>query len=45
MVYFLMRVQNAIKNHSEMQLEEIYIDNMAQQMVVNPQQFNNSVLS
>ena len=25
-------------------IEEIYIDNMAQQMVVNPEQFNNSVL-
>ena len=41
---FFDEIQNAIKNHSEMQLEEIYIDNMAQQMVVNPQQFNNSVL-
>ena len=43
-VFFFDEIQNAIKNHSEMQLEEIYIDNMAQQMVVNPQQFNNSVL-
>ena len=25
-------------------IEEIYIDNMAQQMVVNPEQFNNSIL-
>ena len=41
---FFDEIQNAIKNHSEMQLEEIYIDNMAQQMVVNPQQFNNSIL-
>ena len=41
---FFEEVQNAIKNYSEMQLEEIYIDNMAQQMVVNPQQFNKSVL-
>ena len=41
---FFDEIQNAIKNHSGMQLEEIYIDNMAQQMVVNPQQFNKSVL-
>jgi len=41
---FFDEVQNAIKNYSEIQLEEIYIDNMAQQMVVNPQQFNKSVL-
>ena len=41
---FFNEIQNAIKNYSEMQLEEIYIDNMAQQMVVNPQQFNKSVL-
>ena len=41
---FFNEVQNAIKNYSEMQLEEIYIDNMAQQMVINPQQFNKSVL-
>ena len=41
---FFEEVQNAIKNDSEVNLEEIYIDNMAQQMVVNPQQFNKSVL-
>ena len=41
---FFDEVQNAIKNDSEVNLEEIYIDNMAQQMVVNPQQFNKSVL-
>ena len=41
---FFEEVQNAIKDDSKMKLEEIYIDNMAQQMVVNPQQFNNSVL-
>jgi len=41
---FFEEIQNAVKNDSEMQLEEIYIDNMAQQMVVNPQQFNKSVL-
>ena len=41
---FFEEVQNAIKDDSKMQLEEIYIDNMAQQMVINPQQFNKSVL-
>ena len=41
---FFDEVQNAIKDDSKMQLEEIYIDNMAQQMVINPQQFNKSVL-
>ena len=41
---FFDEVQNAIKNNSEINLEEIYIDNMAQQMVINPQQFNKSVL-
>jgi len=41
---FFDEVQNAIKNDSGVNLEEIYIDNMAQQMVVNPQQFNKSVL-
>ena len=41
---FFDEIQNAIKNDSKIQLEEIYIDNMAQQMVVNPQQFNKSVL-
>ena len=41
---FFDEVQNTIKNYSEINLEEIYIDNMAQQMVINPQQFNKSVL-
>ncbi len=41
---FFDEIQYAIKDNSEIQLEEIYIDNMAQQMVVNPQQFNKSVL-
>ena len=41
---FFDEVQKAVKDNSKIQLEEIYIDNMAQQMVVNPQQFNNSVL-
>ena len=37
-------MENCIKKHPEMSLEEIYIDNMAQQLVVNPEQFNNSVI-
>ena len=37
-------MENCIKKHPEMNLEEIYIDNMAQQLVVNPEQFNNSVI-
>jgi len=36
--------QNCVKKHNDMNLEEIYIDNMAQQLVVNPEQFNNSVI-
>jgi len=36
--------QNCVKEHDDMNLEEIYIDNMAQQLVVNPEQFNNSVI-
>ena len=37
-------IENKLKEIPEISLEEIYIDNMAQQMVVNPEQFNNSVL-
>jgi isocitrate dehydrogenase len=37
-------IQNCVKELPDMKLEEIYIDNMAQQLVVNPEQFNNSVL-
>ena len=37
-------MENCIKEHPEMNLEEVYIDNMAQQLVVNPEQFNNSVI-
>jgi len=36
--------QNCVKEHNDMNLEEIYIDNMAQQLVVNPEQFNKSVI-
>ena len=41
---FFEEVQNSLKNYPNMELEEIYIDNMAQQLVINPEQFNNSVL-
>jgi isocitrate dehydrogenase len=37
-------LENQLKEFPEISLEELYIDNMAQQMVVNPEQFNNSVL-
>ena len=37
-------MENCVKKHPEMSLEEVYIDNMAQQLVVNPEQFNNSVI-
>ncbi len=37
-------MENCIKKHPEISLEEVYIDNMAQQLVINPEQFNNSVI-
>jgi isocitrate dehydrogenase len=37
-------IQNCLKESSDISLEEMYIDNMAQQLIVNPEQFNNSVL-
>ena len=37
-------VENSIKDYPNMKLQEIYIDNMAQQLVINPEQFNNSIL-
>ncbi len=37
-------IQNCLKESSDISLEEVYIDNMAQQLIVNPEQFNNSVL-
>jgi isocitrate dehydrogenase (NAD+) len=40
---FWEEVQNAIKG-TDIALSEIYIDNMAQQMVVAPEQFNGAVL-
>ena len=37
-------IQNCLKEFPDTSLQEIYIDNMAQQLVVNPEQFNHSVL-
>ena len=37
-------IQNCLKEFPGISLQEIYIDNMAQQLVVNPEQFNDSVL-
>ena len=37
-------MENCIKEYPEISLEEVYIDNMAQQLVVNPEQFNNSII-
>ncbi|HJM13855.1 MAG TPA: isocitrate/isopropylmalate family dehydrogenase [Candidatus Nitrosopelagicus sp.] len=41
---FFEEVQNSLKDYPHMKLQEIYIDNMAQQLIINPEQFNNSVL-
>ena len=41
---FWNEMENCVKEHPEMNLVEVYIDNMAQQLVVNPEQFNNSVI-
>ena len=37
-------LQNCLNKHSDISSQEIYIDNMSQQLVINPEQFNNSVL-
>ena len=41
---FWEELENCQKEFPNMELEEIYIDNMSQQLVINPEQFNNSVL-
>ena len=41
---FWEEVQNAVKEMPQLKLREIYIDNMAMQMVINPEQFNGAVL-
>ena len=41
---FFEEVQNCLKELPHIELQEIYIDNMAQQLVINPEQFNNSIL-
>jgi len=40
---FWEEAENAVKG-TDVKLSEMYIDNMAMQLVVNPEQFNNSVL-
>lgn len=37
-------IQNATKNFPDIEVQEVYIDNMTQQLVINPEQFNKSVL-
>ena len=37
-------IQNSLTEFTHIDLQEIYIDNMAQQLVINPEQFNNSIL-
>jgi len=37
-------VENTSKNYPGIEIEEYYIDNMTQQLVKNPERFNNSVL-
>ena len=41
---FWNEMENCVKENPGIVLEEVYIDNMAQQLVINPEQFNNSVL-
>lgn len=42
---FLDEMQAAAKRYDGITVEEIYIDNMMQQLVLNPEQFNGSVLA
>ncbi len=41
---FWSEVEKAMVDYPEMQIEEYYIDNMTQQLVKNPERFNNSIL-
>lgn len=41
---FWIEVERAIKDNPGIDVEEYYIDNMTQQLVKNPERFNNSVL-
>jgi len=41
---FWSEVENAISDNPGIEVEEYYIDNMTQQLVKNPERFNNSVL-
>lgn len=42
---FLDEMQAAAKRYGNVTVEELYIDNMMQQLVLNPEQFNGSVLA
>ncbi|NOJ28149.1 MAG: 3-isopropylmalate dehydrogenase [Nitrososphaera sp.] len=42
---FLDEMQAAAKRYGGIAVEELYIDNMMQQLVLNPEQFNDSVLA
>ena len=41
---FMEAVRSVAKQHSHIELVEVFIDNFAQQLVKNPQQFNNQVI-
>lgn len=41
---FWSEVEKAVRENSGIEVEEYYIDNMTQQLVKNPERFNNSVL-
>lgn len=41
---FWSEIENAAKENPEIEIEEYYIDNMTQQLVKNPERFNNCVL-
>jgi isocitrate dehydrogenase len=41
---FLDSVRSVAKNHPSVELEDLFVDNFAQQLVKNPQRFNKSVI-
>lgn len=42
---FLEEMQNAAQRYGGIEVQELYIDNMMQQLVINPEQFNGTVLA
>lgn len=42
---FMKEIEEQSKNYLDIEIKEFLIDNMAQQMVLNPEQFNGSVLT